>query len=95
MGGMNSMGNMGGMGMGHQMGQMGQMGHMGGGHQMGGGGMGGFNVWANSNTNYQGMQGFNQVDYSGGWNPNIHDTMLKRNINDVYMRYDMNRTGQL
>lgn len=93
MGQMSNMGHMGGMGsMG--MGQMGQMGQMGGGQHMGGG-MGGFNVWTNSNINYQGMQGFNQVDYSGGWNPNIHDTMLKSNINDVYMRYDFNRTGQL
>ena len=31
-------------------------------------------------NNYMGMNGFNNVDYSGGWNPQVHDMMLKNNI---------------
>lgn len=81
----------GGMGMGGGMSGGGM-----GGMSMGGGTtMGGFNRWANSNINYQSMNGFVQVDYSGGWNPNVHDMMLKRNIQQVYQRYDMNHSGQL
>jgi len=45
--------------------------------------------------NYQGMNGFNQVDYSGGWNPQVHDMMLRQNIERVFMQYDMNMSGQL
>jgi hypothetical protein len=41
------------------------------------------------------MPGFCQIDYSGGWNPNMHDNMLINNIRQVYMRYDFNRNGQL
>ena len=39
-------------------------------------GMGGFNRWATPGFNYQGMNGYNYVDYSGGWNPMVHDQML-------------------
>ena len=56
----------------------------------------GFNRW--HREGYQGyMQqpGYVRVDYSGGWNPNVHDQMLLNNIRQVYMRYDMNRSGQL
>jgi hypothetical protein len=55
----------------------------------------GFNRWGNSGFNYQTMNGYNHVDYSGGWNPNIHDQMLKTNIDFVYQKYDNNFTGQL
>ena len=41
------------------------------------------------------MQGYNQVDYSQGWNAQQHDIMLQQKIDWVYQRYDMNRTGQL
>ena len=61
-----------------------------------GGGMGGgFNRWGGGGMNFQGMNGFNQVDYSGGWNANIHDQMLQQAIEQVFMRYDMNMSGQL
>ena len=55
----------------------------------------GFNRFGNSGMNYMGMNGWNQVDYSGGWNPQVHDQMLQNNINRVYMQYDMNMSGQL
>ena len=57
-----------------------------------GGGMGGmgFNRWGNPGFNYQSMNGFNHVDYSGGWNAQIHDQMLKNNIDFVYQKYDTN-----
>ena len=55
----------------------------------------GFNRWGTGGMNYQGMNGWNQVDYSGGWNPNVHDAMLKNNIEMVFQRYDMNMSGQL
>ena len=45
--------------------------------------------------NYMGMNGWNQVDYSGGWNPQVHDAMLQQNITRVFMQYDMNMSGQL
>lgn len=61
-----------------------------------GGGMGcGFNRWGNPGFNYQGMNGYNFVDYSGGWNPSIHDMMLKNNIDYVFQKYDYNFSGQL
>lgn len=57
---------------------------------------GGFmNRWLTPGFNYQGMNGFNYVDYGGGWNPNIHDQMLVAKINIVFQRYDMNMSGQL
>lgn len=62
------------------------------GHQHGGHG---FNRWGGHNQNYHQMQGYNQVDYSGGWNSQMHDQMLHQKIQMVYQRYDMNRTGQL
>lgn len=40
------------------------------------------------------MNGFQQVDYSGGWNNN-HDQRLQQAVQQVYMRYDTNRSGQL
>ena len=58
-------------------------------------GMGGFNRWANAGMNYMGMNGFNSVDYAGGWNPAVHDMMLRNNIDRVFMQYDMNMSGQL
>lgn len=56
---------------------------------------GGFNTWGNTGTNYQQMNGFNAVNYSGGWNPNQHDQMLRNQIDQVYMRYDTNQSGTL
>ena len=56
----------------------------------------GFNRWGGNNgMNYQGMNGFHMVDYSGGWNPAVHDMMLQQNIEMVFQRYDMNFSGQL
>jgi hypothetical protein len=54
----------------------------------------GFNRWG-LNNNYMNMGGFVSVNYSQGWIPNIHDQMLVNNINQVFMRYDFNRSGQL
>ena len=62
---------------------------------MGMGGMGGFNRWATPGFNYQGMNGYNYVDYSGGWNPMVHDQMLVAKIQMVFQRYDMNFSGAL
>ena len=62
------------------------------------GGMPGFNQmnrWATPGMNYQTQPGFVRVDYSGGWNPNVHDNMLKSNIQQVFNMYDRNRNGQL
>ena len=42
-----------------------------------------------------GMNGFCNVDYAGGWNPQIHDAMLQQKIEIVFQRYDMNMSGQL
>ena len=53
-----------------------------------------FNRWGN-NSNYNQMQGFTHVDYSQGWNANVHDQMLQNNINIVYQKYDSNFSGQL
>ena len=39
--------------------------------------------------------GFCNVNYGQGWNPNVHDQMLRNNIDQIYMRYDQNRSGQL
>lgn len=55
----------------------------------------GFNRWANHGCNYQAMNGFNYVDYSGGWNPMFHDQMLRNNIDLVFQIYDRNYSGQL
>ena len=55
----------------------------------------GFNRWGSGGMNYMGMNGFNQVDYSGGWNPAVHDMMLRQNVEIVFQRYDMNFSGQL
>ena len=55
----------------------------------------GFNRWASPGMNYMGMNGWNAVDYSGGWNPAVHDMMLRQNIERVFMQYDMNMSGQL
>ena len=55
----------------------------------------GFNRWANTGLNYQAMNGFNFTDYSGGWNPKVHDKMLKDNIHYVYQKYDSNFTCKL
>ena len=55
----------------------------------------GFNRFGNNGMNYQGMNGFHMVDYSGGWNPAVHDMMLQQNIEMVFQRYDMNFSGQL
>jgi hypothetical protein len=41
------------------------------------------------------MNGYNNVNYNQGWNPNQHDQMLKDNIDYVYNVYDRNRSGQL
>ena len=62
---------------------------------MGGYGGGFCNRWATPNFNYQGMNGYTYVDYSGGWNPMVHDQMLRVKIDIVYQRYDFNFSGQL
>ena len=67
---------------------MGQMGY-----NSYGGGM--FNRWANPGFNYQNMNGYNYVDYSGGWNPQVHDIMLQQKIDMVFQRYDFNFSGQM
>ena len=59
------------------------------------GGFGMFNRWAVPGMNYQAMNGFSMVDYSGGWNPMIHDQMLMAKIDIVFQRYDFNFSGQL
>ena len=51
------------------------------------------NRWG-GNNNYSQMNGFQQVDYSGGWGQN-HDQMLMQNVQMVFQQYDGNRTGQL
>lgn len=40
------------------------------------------------------MNGFCNIDYSGGWG-NHHDQQLMNAINNVFMRYDFNRSGTL
>ena len=55
----------------------------------------GFNRWGAGGMNYQGMNGWCAVDYSGGWNPAVHDMMLQQKIEMVFQRYDMNMSGQL
>ena len=97
-----NMGGMGGMGgnMGGNMGMGGMGGNMGGNMGMGGmggnkGGFRGFNRWANNGINYQGMNGFTNVDYSNGWNPNVHDQLLRNNIDFVFQVYDHDMSGQL
>ena len=54
-----------------------------------------YNRFAQPNFNYSTMPNYQQVNYQGGWNPNIHDQMLRNNINTVYQRHDQNRNGQL
>ena len=54
-----------------------------------------FNRWGNMGMNCSSMPGYVNVDYSGGWNPNYHDQLLRNNIDAVYMRYDFNYSGQL
>ena len=78
-------------GKGINMGGMGSTGGMG-----GMGGMGGvapqqpqlqsnpFNRWAVPNYNYQTLKGFTAIDYTGGWNANVHDQLLKSNIDAVF-----------
>ena len=39
-----------------------------------------FNTWGSTGNNYQQMNGFHSVDYSGGWNNNVHGQMLKAKI---------------
>ena len=68
---------------------------MGMGMGMGGVGMGGFNRWGGAGFDYTGMNGYTMVDYSGGWNPAVHDMMLRQNIERVFMQYDFNMSGQL
>ena len=41
------------------------------------------------------MNGYTSVDYSGGWNANYHDQLLKNNIEGVFQRYDHNFSGHL
>jgi|JI6StandDraft_1071083.scaffolds.fasta_scaffold259828_1 hypothetical protein len=63
-----------------------------------GGRFGGFNAgFGGYGGGYQmnNMPGYNYVDYSGGWNPSVHDQMLINNIERVYQQYDFNRNGQL
>lgn len=55
----------------------------------------GFNTWSNTGLNYKAMDGFNPVNYSNGWDSNIHDQMLRDNVDYVYQKYDTNFSGQL
>ena len=80
---------MGGQGFGGQ-GQMGGQGF--GSHQQPGMGM---NRWGQGNNNHHQMNGYTQVDYSQGWNSNVHDGMLQQNVNKVFQKYDRNNSGQL
>lgn len=72
-------------------GQQGGFGNNGYGHQ------GGFNPnrWGTNSMSFQNMNGFVNVNYNQGWNPNQHDQMLQTNIDYVYNVYDKNRSGQL
>ena len=54
----------------------------------------GFNRWG-GNNNYMQMNGYQNVDYTQGWNGNTHDQLLRTNIEVVFQKYDTNRTGQL
>ena len=40
------------------------------------------------------MNGYQQVDYSGGWN-NSHDQRLQQQVQQVFQRYDKNQSNQL
>jgi len=60
-----------------------------------GGGGGNWNRWGNTGMNYQSMNGYHFVDWSHGYNPMVHDQMLRNGIDAVYQRYDMNFSGQL
>ena len=40
------------------------------------------------------MNGYQQVDYSQGWNNNL-DQRLQQGVDTVFMKYDQNRTNQL
>lgn len=54
-----------------------------------------FNRWGGHNHNYTHMQGYNPVDYSGGWNNNMHDQMLQQKVQMIFNRHDTNHSGQL
>jgi hypothetical protein len=76
------------------MGGHGHGGHGRGGMRINNGGSGfNFNRWGANNTNYMNMNGFIQVDYSGGWNPTCHDAMLQKNIDQVFFIHDINKSG--
>lgn len=64
------------------------------GGQFGMQGQQGFNRWGTNSNSHQQMNGFQHVDYSGGWGNN-HDQMLQAKIEMVYQKYDQNRNGQL
>ena len=62
---------------------------------LGGGGFGGLNLNRWGNSGFQQMNGYVNVDYSNGWNPNYHDQLLRNNIDIVFQRYDHNFSAQL
>ena len=68
------------------------------GYQQGGYGQQGFGqqgfVQPQQQSSWGGMQ-MQQVNYQGGWNANVHDQMLRAQVEMVYAKYDQNRTGAL
>lgn len=73
----------------YNYGNYGHHGHNGGGFVVS------INRWATPGYNYQQMNGFVNVDYNNGWNANVHDQMLRNNVEVVFQRYDYNRNGNL
>lgn len=54
-----------------------------------------FNTFGSSMPNYTSMNGYINVDYTQGWNPNYHDQLLRNNVDAVFLQYDYNRSGTL
>ena len=54
-----------------------------------------YNRWGRRGYDYQHMNGYHAVDYSNGWNTNMHDQMLQQRIQNIFLRHDRNRSGQL
>lgn len=49
-----------------------------------------FNRFSNNGLAYKKMKLYYPVDYSRGWNPELHDYLLERNIEKTYIGYDPN-----
>jgi len=41
------------------------------------------------------MNGYTNVDYTSGWNTNVHDQLLRTNIDFVFQKFDSDCSGQL